>query len=511
MSKRIVFLLTFLFFAISIPLPVSYSRTSTGRCSWDPSWDEKFAIPRIVKEQHVELVCLIVASTSMNDEEREYWFQIIPIMTESQRAELTRILRKEVEGPSPAATSPPPGERPAATDADTAHEPRRRVGDSGRRAQATHEVTCKPRGAECPLRLRTAARGSKTVARLAVGTRLRALTRNPGGWLEVEVVDGPFAGAQGFLPAKQLRLAFDTGGRFAPSMLFEEVLREFPELAKIHERHRKAVPFVLISWSMDPEERYRQLLGLEGMTETELSEFEFEIEKRFESERRAARENRPIEVGQKTLERVERAIRDAGIPQRTVRAYPNLVFYALAALDREGAIESDYDHTMGNLSKMTLYQAGFVNTVSICKLYGVSCELICKRYQVDCGERSTPEELSAAEALVLAGVLVSGVAGLVGDGGSTGDGGVASGGGTAKLDIKISAPGALGGAVSHCRVRVTVDGHGYGDEMPCRFEIFVPKKIGYYDVCIAGVVGAGGEHREGCARTTGGYVGISAE
>lgn len=61
-------------------------------------WKEveaKYVIPRLVREKYPQLVQLIKETESMNDEEREYWFQIMPIMTEEQIRKFVGILDNE--------------------------------------------------------------------------------------------------------------------------------------------------------------------------------------------------------------------------------------------------------------------------------------------------------------------------------------------------------------------------------------------------------------------------------
>lgn len=55
----------------------------------------KFHIPTAVKEDYPELIPLIIQTESMDDEEREYWFQILPIMTDDQVEKLREILANE--------------------------------------------------------------------------------------------------------------------------------------------------------------------------------------------------------------------------------------------------------------------------------------------------------------------------------------------------------------------------------------------------------------------------------
>ncbi len=56
---------------------------------------EKYNIPDTVKEKFGELVPLILQTESMNDDERRYWFQILPIMTDDQVQKLREILNNE--------------------------------------------------------------------------------------------------------------------------------------------------------------------------------------------------------------------------------------------------------------------------------------------------------------------------------------------------------------------------------------------------------------------------------
>lgn len=59
------------------------------------SKDDKFNIPAAVLAKYPELVALIKKTESMSDEEREYWFQILPIMTADQVTRLKTILEEE--------------------------------------------------------------------------------------------------------------------------------------------------------------------------------------------------------------------------------------------------------------------------------------------------------------------------------------------------------------------------------------------------------------------------------
>lgn len=56
---------------------------------------EKYAIPMIVREKFPDLIDLIKTTESMDEDERDYWFQILPIMTEEQISKFRDILVSE--------------------------------------------------------------------------------------------------------------------------------------------------------------------------------------------------------------------------------------------------------------------------------------------------------------------------------------------------------------------------------------------------------------------------------
>ncbi len=58
---------------------------------------QKYSIPETVKNTFPDLVALLIKTESMNDEERDYWFQVIPIMSEEQIIKLRTILVNERE------------------------------------------------------------------------------------------------------------------------------------------------------------------------------------------------------------------------------------------------------------------------------------------------------------------------------------------------------------------------------------------------------------------------------
>ncbi|MBN2096167.1 hypothetical protein JW752_02075 [Candidatus Peregrinibacteria bacterium] len=52
-------------------------------------------VPDETREKFPELVDMIIGSQSMNDEERQYWVDVLPIMTEEQLDNLREILANE--------------------------------------------------------------------------------------------------------------------------------------------------------------------------------------------------------------------------------------------------------------------------------------------------------------------------------------------------------------------------------------------------------------------------------
>jgi hypothetical protein len=56
---------------------------------------EKFTLPAHINEKFPDLTQLIKETESMNDDERNYWFQILPIMTEDQIKKFRDILVNE--------------------------------------------------------------------------------------------------------------------------------------------------------------------------------------------------------------------------------------------------------------------------------------------------------------------------------------------------------------------------------------------------------------------------------
>jgi hypothetical protein len=56
-----------------------------------------YIVPRLVRDKFPDLVKLIYETESMNIEEREYWLQIMPIMTEEQIVKFRDILVNEKE------------------------------------------------------------------------------------------------------------------------------------------------------------------------------------------------------------------------------------------------------------------------------------------------------------------------------------------------------------------------------------------------------------------------------
>lgn len=52
-------------------------------------------VPLETEQKHPDVVKMILASESMDDSERQYWVDILPIMTAEQMTQLTSILTQE--------------------------------------------------------------------------------------------------------------------------------------------------------------------------------------------------------------------------------------------------------------------------------------------------------------------------------------------------------------------------------------------------------------------------------
>jgi len=59
--------------------------------------EQFYIVPQLVRDKFSDLVKLIYETESMNEEEREYWLKIMPIMTEEQIVKFRNILVNEKE------------------------------------------------------------------------------------------------------------------------------------------------------------------------------------------------------------------------------------------------------------------------------------------------------------------------------------------------------------------------------------------------------------------------------
>ena len=75
------------------------------------------SIPAAVQEKYPDIAEMIMKSVSMDNEERNYWFSVLPVMTDDQVKELRDILESEQkklaqieanEPPNPAGSIAPP-------------------------------------------------------------------------------------------------------------------------------------------------------------------------------------------------------------------------------------------------------------------------------------------------------------------------------------------------------------------------------------------------------------------
>ncbi|MFA6521730.1 MAG: hypothetical protein WCT53_05085 [Candidatus Gracilibacteria bacterium] len=75
--------------------PAAAGAQTGAATTQDQSVFDKFDIPQAVRDQHPDLIPMILQTESMNDDERQYWFQILPIMTDDQILKLREILANE--------------------------------------------------------------------------------------------------------------------------------------------------------------------------------------------------------------------------------------------------------------------------------------------------------------------------------------------------------------------------------------------------------------------------------
>ncbi len=73
----------------------SQTTQTSGQSSSKPATANNFDIPDLVKEKYADLIPMILKTESMNDEERQYWFHILPIMTPDQIEKFRGILVNE--------------------------------------------------------------------------------------------------------------------------------------------------------------------------------------------------------------------------------------------------------------------------------------------------------------------------------------------------------------------------------------------------------------------------------
>jgi|SRR6185295_19064946 len=78
----------------SVPDPKSAGNTSAATTPIGAT-PPTVIIPEEARKKYPDLVELILKSESMNDEERNYWLQVLPVMTDDQVKELRDILETE--------------------------------------------------------------------------------------------------------------------------------------------------------------------------------------------------------------------------------------------------------------------------------------------------------------------------------------------------------------------------------------------------------------------------------
>lgn len=81
--------------AVPTPVTTTGNGAATSGSGAQTVTDDPYNIPAIVLEKYPDLVALIKQTKSMSDDERKYWFQVLPIMTPEQVNKLQNILVTE--------------------------------------------------------------------------------------------------------------------------------------------------------------------------------------------------------------------------------------------------------------------------------------------------------------------------------------------------------------------------------------------------------------------------------
>lgn len=79
---------------VSPPADIVVDRNKSAE-QYQKEAEAKYIVPNLIREKFPDLVKLIYETESMNAEEREYWMQIMPIMTEGQIVKFRDILVNE--------------------------------------------------------------------------------------------------------------------------------------------------------------------------------------------------------------------------------------------------------------------------------------------------------------------------------------------------------------------------------------------------------------------------------
>lgn len=77
------------------PVPAPITPAAATPVTTASASGKQYIVPQVVSDKYPELVELIKKTESMSDDERNYWFQILPIMTEEQVTRLKGILQEE--------------------------------------------------------------------------------------------------------------------------------------------------------------------------------------------------------------------------------------------------------------------------------------------------------------------------------------------------------------------------------------------------------------------------------
>jgi len=95
MPRRLTRLITAVLAFAFVPGIAIAQRSSDGTKSQKEQREDRLSIPDVLREKHPELISLIQGSENMDNKERQYWVNILPVMPPDQIQNLREILENE--------------------------------------------------------------------------------------------------------------------------------------------------------------------------------------------------------------------------------------------------------------------------------------------------------------------------------------------------------------------------------------------------------------------------------